>query len=111
MTILGLPEHLKNYSLAYFEYFATGEGLTIEAELLNSADQETTIGFGGFEFEIIPSVVEKEWQNQKYLELNPEFEATFLKWFGAAAWQAFAKVCVEHKNVLDLKTVLHYNLS
>jgi hypothetical protein len=111
MQIFGLPEHLRNYSLAYFEYFATGEGLTIEAELLNSRDQETTIGFGGFEFEIIPSVVEKEWQNQKYLELNPEFEATFLKWFGAAAWQAFSQVCVQRKNVLDLKMELHYNLS
>ncbi len=39
MQIIGLPPHLKNYSLAYFEYFATGEGINIQAEILNEADQ------------------------------------------------------------------------
>jgi hypothetical protein len=111
MQIFGLPEHLRNYSLAYFEYFATGEGCTISAELLNSKDQKPTIGFNGLDYEIIPSVLEKDWNEQKYLSFNPEFEATFLKLFGAAAWQAFSQVCVQRKNVLDLKIVLHYNLS
>lgn len=111
MTISGLPEHIKDYSLAYFEYFATGEGVSISAELLNSKDQKPTIGFNGLECQIIPSFVEKEWNEQKYLEFSPEFEATFLKMFGVAAWQAFVQVCVKHKNVLDLKMELYYNLS
>lgn len=111
MNIYGLPEHLRNYSLAYFEYFATGEGCSISAELLNSKDQKPTISFNGLECEIIPSVLEKDWDGQKYLDMNPEFEAVFLKLFGAATWEAFAGVCVRHKNVLDLKMELYYNLS
>ena len=111
MQVFGLPEHLKDYSLAYFEYFATGEGCSISAELLNSKDQKPTIGFNGLECQLIPSVLEQDWTEQKYLDFNPEFEATFLKMFGVSAWQAFTQVCVQRKNVLDLKMELYYNLS
>lgn len=45
LEIQGLPPHLKNYRLAYFSYAATGEGSTIEAEILNGPKQKPTIGF------------------------------------------------------------------
>jgi hypothetical protein len=39
MTTKGLPEHLKDYSLAYVQYFATGEGVTIQAQILYKKEQ------------------------------------------------------------------------
>ena len=111
MQIIGLPEHLKNYSLAYFEYFATGEGITIQAEILNDGKQRTTIGFSKMEPEIIPCVISIEQHGQTYLEWNPEFKMRFLECFGATMWAAFQNCCGLAKNVLDLKLNMHYNLS
>lgn len=110
MQIIGLPEHLKNYSLAYFECYATGEGLIIQAELLNNK-QVPSIGYSEIPVEKIPCVVELVRENQTYLDWNPTFKMRFLECFGAAMWSAFQNCCGLAKNVLDLKLNMHYNLS
>lgn len=111
MQIIGLPEHLKNYSLAYFEYFATGEGLIIQAELLNNNKQTPSIGYSEIPVEKIPCVVELVRENQTYLEWNPTFKMRFLECFGSTIWSIFEKGCGLHNKVLDLKLNTHYHMS
>ena len=111
MTIQGLPEHLKDYSLAYVQYFATGEGVTIQAQILYKKEEPEMRKFLRQFVEKIPCVVEKEYQGQKYLDYNPVFQARFYECFGVAMWYAFVNCCVEHNNVLDLKMEMYYNLS
>lgn len=116
--IIGLSKHLTEYRLAVFEYFATGEGLTVEMELLNSPDQKITIGFpnlpnGGAK---IINCVRRQKKTVlgatcQYLDFNPEFVAKFHEGFGFGAWAAFKNCCVQHGNVLDLKVKMYYNLS
>jgi hypothetical protein len=110
MNTISLPEHYKNYSLAFFDYFASGEGRKVQIELLFK-DQIPSIGFSLYEPEIIPCTVECECEGQKYLDMNSEFEAKFIQYFGSLVWLSFKYVCLENKNVLDLKLELHYNLS
>lgn len=112
MHITGLPDHLKNYFLAYFEYFATGEGITIQAEILNNSNQDPTVGFSTLcGSEIIPCVVVQGALDRTYLDWNPEFKMRFLECFGVTMWDAFCNCCVRSNNVLDLKVEMHYNLS
>ena len=115
MTLTGLPKHLENYSLAVFDYFATGEGVTTEVELLSLTEQKPTIGWEGLPNDIIPAVINKKetfhGKEYEYLDWNPEFKATFLENFGVGDWLKFLNCCVEHKNVLDLVKKANYNLS
>lgn len=118
VEITGLPPHLKNYSLAYFSYGATCEGVTIEAEILNSPEQKPTIGFPSLKnggAEIISCAQNKTFdfygEEGEYLDWNPEFKAKFYEVFGVKMWAAFENCCLLNKNVLDLKVKMHYNLS
>jgi hypothetical protein len=115
MTITGLPKHLENYSLAIFEYFATGEGVTTEVELLSFPGQKPTIGWEGLSNNIIPAVIErKETMYEKehvWLEWNPEFKAAFFDNFGVGDWMQFHNCCVKHGSWMNLVKKAHYNLS
>ena len=111
MTIEGLPEHLKDYSLAYLHYFAQGEGVTIQAQMLYKKEQPEMQAYLRHFVANIPCVVENEYQGQKYLDYNPVFKARFHECFGANMWVAFENCCVEHNSVLDLKMEMYYNLS
>ena len=111
--ITGLPEHLRNYSLAVFDYFATGEGFTLEAQILNDND-ELPMDIGWWDRNLIPRypcVIEKESHGEKYLDWNPEFKMHFYQCFGVKMWNAFVHCCERRKSVLDLKVKMHYNLS
>jgi len=108
--IVGYPEHHKNFSLAYFQYFATGEGFTCEAEILHK-DQKPTIGFEGMPPDIIPFCVEAEVLGYKYLTENVEFKARFLECFGVDMWSHFRNCCLGNKNPIGLIVKMHYNLS
>lgn len=110
MKIKGLPEHYKNYCLSYFYYAATGEGKTIQAEVLCSKKQNTTIGWPEMRPEIIPLTIKKKFLDQEYLDYNPEFKAKFYETFGFNMWHAFMTV-VQEENFIDLKLEMHYNLS
>lgn len=110
MKINGLSESYKDYNLAFFEYFATGEGVTVEAEILYK-DQAPTIGFGEWKAQIIPFAIENELLGQKYLDVNLEFKARFLECFGQRMWDSFSNCCLNHKSVIDLKVQMYYNLS
>ncbi len=111
MTIKGLPEHLKDYSLAYLHYFARGEGVTIQAQMLYKKEQPEMQAYLRQFVVNIPCVVENEYEGQKYLDYNPVFQARFHECFGAGMWFAFVNCCVEHKGILDLSMEMHYNLS
>jgi hypothetical protein len=106
----GLPQHAKDYSLAYFYYFATGEGVTKEAEILWREHQKPTIGFGDC-CDIIPYAVEKEEFGQTFLAENPEFKELFLECFGTSMWGHFQNCCLKNESVIDLVVKMHYNLS
>lgn len=108
--VSGLSEHLLKYKLAYFFYHATGEGVTLEAQILDNDILKPTIGWEGFSPTIIPSVIEKELFNQKYLDWNPEFKAKFYEVFGVQAWEYFLNIAYNNANI-NLKMGLHYNLS
>ena len=115
-TTLGLPKHVKNYSLAYFEYFATCEGVTIKAEMLNYEDQQPSFAKDWPEevssiIKRIPVAIAKTFEGKKYLDWNPEFKIVFYETFGCKLWDAFVHVCMNNKNALDLKIELYYNLS
>jgi hypothetical protein len=114
MKITGLPEHLRDYSLAYYHWFATGEGVTNEAELLCCPTQIPSIGQEGM-IELIPAVVEKEIvladEEYVYFDWNPRFKAVFLEQFGVDDWISFTHVCLQHKGFLNLIKKSHYNLS
>lgn len=115
MTIIGIPEHLKNYSLAVFHYFATGEGDTTQIQLLCDPDQILDVGYDGFDPDIIPAIIEKTVDmfgiKHTYLDWNPEFKAEFFANFGAYDWQSFTNCCIIHKGHLDLIKKSHFNLS
>lgn len=110
MKIIGLPNHLTKYKMAYLDYQATGEGITILAEILNHDSQKLSLGYF-YEPELIPCVIEKEFENQKYFDWNPEFKTKFYEVFGATMFEKFVTCCLEHNNFLTLKSEMHYNLS
>ena len=115
ITLQGLPQHLKNYSLAVFQYAATGEGVTNEIQLICHPKQPVDVGYEEFEPHIIPATIEKTTtifeEEYKFLDWNPEFKAEFFANFGLMDWEAFKICCVEHKGYLNLIKKLHYNLS
>lgn len=115
MTITGLPKHLKNYSLAAFDYTATGEGVTNEVQLVCDPKQPLDVGWEGLEPDIIPATIEKTItmgdEDFKYLDWNPEFKAEFFANFGPYDWQSFLNCCVNRKGCLNLIKKSHYNLS
>jgi hypothetical protein len=110
IELFGLPNHLKDYSLAYMEYYATGEGGSVYAELLFKDKKPSIELFFEPFVEIIPCVVEKEYNGETYLGFNPVFKVRFYECFGMM-WSVFEKCCIINNNVLDLKTEMHYNLS
>lgn len=115
MKIEGLPKHLENYSIAVFDYFATGEGITTEVELLCNTEEKPSIGWEGFPPNIIPAVLEKKetlfGKKHVWLEWNPKFKAVFFENFGIGDWQKFQNCCVGHGSWMNLVKKLHYNLS
>lgn len=108
--VYGLPEHLLKYKIAHFFYHATGEGVTLEAQILDNDVLKPVIGWGGCPPTIIPAVIEKELFNQKYLDWNPEFKAKFYEVFGIQAWEYFLNAAYKNASI-NLKMELHYNLS
>lgn len=113
MKVTGLPEYLKNIKLAYFSYFATCEGKTIEAKIVtNRFDIQKQIeGLGFTDPKLIDCVIEKELFNQKYLDWNPDFKAKFYECFGFEMWEAFLNCVADNDGFLDLHVKMHYNLS
>lgn len=115
MKIIGIPEHLKNYSLAVFNYDATGEGTTNQIQLICHPDQPLDVGYEGFDPDIISATIEKTVNmfgvEHTYLDWNPKFKAEFFANFGAYDWQDFTHCCVVNKGYLDLIKKSHYNLS
>lgn len=119
MKIYGLSQKLRNVYLADFVYSATGEGYTHHAKLIycdnpiNLKEYAAAVGFGEtMPAKLISCVVERqftEFSNQYYLDNNPEFDARFLRAFGADAWTTFWKLMPNH--MLDLEVKMHYNLS
>lgn len=109
--VSGLPDHLVKYKLAYFSYLATGEGVTLEAEIVDNDILKPTIGvWDGFPPTVIPAVIEKELFNQKYLDWNPEFKAKFYEVFGVQMWEHFLNCSYENSRI-NLVVRMHYNLS
>lgn len=111
MKIIGIDKRYKDVYLAYINYAATGEGVMIEAQICDNKGPEPKIGDPvAFPPDKIPAVVEKKFQNQTYLDWNPEFEAKFLKIFGVETWNHFIN-CLEQGGWFQLTYKLHYNLS
>ena len=116
MKIQGLPQHLFYYHLAAFDYYATGEGIVKELQIVKLQNGQyfppITVGSKTMPPELIPCVIEKTFDaDQKYLDWNPEFEAAFFSNFGTNMWQAFQHCCVQNNSVLDLTLKMRYNLS
>ncbi len=113
MIVSGLSDKLRRYQLAVFDYFATGEGSTKEAQLLCHPDQKLKIMVGwpeDWKPEIIDAVLEHDSEYGKYLDWNPEFIATFLSVFGASTWGTFLQLSKDG-HFIDLLYKEHYNLS
>lgn len=111
MKIKGLPEYFGNYYLAYFNYAGTGEGKTIEAEILCSKKQKAKIGWPpDFEAKKIPLVIKKKFMGQPYLDYNPAFKAKFYEVFGVGMWGDFMNV-VSAEGFINLTVKMHYNFS
>lgn len=113
--LTGLPKHLENYSLVVFYYFATGEGITNEIQLLCHPNQKLDVGWEGFNRNIIPAIIEKTVDifgvDNTYFDWNPEFKAQFFGNFGPNDWEAFTHCCVDNKGHLNLIKKSHFNLS
>jgi hypothetical protein len=115
MKIFGLPEHLENYRLAYFHWFATCEGVTRIVKLLCHPDEKANLDIDEHMIDFIPATIEKETEVggivQKYRDWNPKFKVVFYENFGTTDWGAFVRACVDGKDYLDLYKKCYYNLS
>jgi len=109
-------KNLEKYSLIVFENFATGEGLTVEVELLCGPDQKPTIMEGyplDWTPERIPATVIKNdplFPGETYIDWNPEFIANFLQCFGAKIWASSEKLMLDG-HYFNLSQKFHFNLS
>lgn len=125
MEVRGLPETYRGIYLAYFEYGATGEGKTVEAQIVygkeyakHIKDPESQLKIGWqdlgwrdpFRPRLITATIEKEFHGAKYLDWNDEFKRRFYECFGHLAFQDFL-LCCQNGATIDLIYKMHFNLS
>lgn len=120
MSITGLPKKYKGIYLAYFNYSATCEGKTVEAQIvygkeylkyIKDIEGQLKIGWEEpFRPKLIPATTEKEFHKIKYLDWSDEFKSKFYECFGFSAFRDFL-FCCESEGTIDLVYKMNYNFS
>jgi len=126
----GLTKNLQHVFLACFEWAATGEGVTEQAQIVfgpkfldlkdedseeESIKEQLDIGFDDFPYtDLIPLAIEEtseiEGRKFSYLAVNPQFKLKFLELFGGSQWSNFWRIVVDEKSCIDLISKMHFNL-
>lgn len=137
--VSNIPKHAFNIYLAYFEYFATGEGYTLEAQIVFDYRDEESDLHPALQFkslnevlehqtkitctqtlkpEFIPLIIGREEdlliandtkKRFYYHEINPKFKLKFLEVWGGLTWNTFMKTCFENNAYIDLISKMRFN--